>query len=166
MYKMSIRNSYSILNNTKCNRRLISGDICYKPSVNPPNLLFTLNPRCETCYNKCEPYDHTFCDQEKYHGRLCFNHYEYRRNVNIEEYNTWKSAVELHDTYVFCGFHCEKYDGDMWEIYHYISKSNLDNRNIDELGEWEYDREIWPNDRIYSYCGDNWEFCKNKYKQE
>jgi hypothetical protein len=171
-------------NNTNCNRRLTSGDICNKPSINPKNILFTvIKPRCNTCDNKCDFVDHNknMCEQDKYHldlycGRLCFNHYKQRleKNIkqynkwkspaeqlqNIKQYNKWKSAAELHKTHEYVGSHNDEYQGETCEIYHYILKSKLS--NIDDLDK--YDREIWPHDNIYYYCGNAWNYRKDEFK--
>lgn len=54
--------------------------------------------------------------------------------------------------YVYCGYHTENHtETGCDKILHYISKTTLGTRDVKSLGKWEYELEVWPSDRYYSY---------------
>jgi hypothetical protein len=63
-------------------------------------------------------------------------------------------AIDFHNIYTYCGSHWEKADDiGCQTIYHYILKDRLGNRSINELTKWDYDVEVWIDDDIWIYCG-------------
>lgn len=105
----------------------------------------------------------TMCNQEsinkkkkyweyKYVGKYCQKHTDIKHKIAF--YKAWLNAKKLHDDYVYCGYHWEKCDEDGTEdIYHYIAKSRLGDRDVDTLDNWDYDVEVWIYDSIWKFCG-------------
>lgn len=54
------------------------------------------------------------------------------------------------EVYYYLGTHVDGCDMDGPNIvYHYISKTLLNNRDIKSIDKWGYDLEIWPGDKLY-----------------
>jgi hypothetical protein len=70
----------------------------------------------------------------------------------INDNDGQQQANYIMDNYVYCGYHTENHSSSGRDkILHYISKATLGNRDIKTLSEWEYELEVWPSDRYYSY---------------
>ena len=55
------------------------------------------------------------------------------------------------ETYYYMGEHvdgCDQY-GPIY-VYHYISSTQLNGRNLNEVEIWDGDLELWPGDRLWS----------------
>lgn len=71
-------------------------------------------------------------------------------NKNMMNKNNTDTSSS-YETYYYCGEHADGYDRyGAFNVYHYISKTSLNGRDIKQLGKWDYDLEIWPGDKLWS----------------
>jgi len=64
--------------------------------------------------------------------------------------NDLNNQLEHNETYYYFGEHWEGCDYEApYIIYHYISKTHLNGRNINTVDIYDYDLEIWPCDRLW-----------------
>lgn len=117
------------------------------------------NPKYVNCINLCSFVDMNgiTCNVSSDVSSDVFCSYHTDIIYQLNQYKSWKKAVEFHKKYVYCGKHWEKADEDgTIDIYHYINRERLNIDSIDELDEldvWDYDCEVWYYDDIWSFCG-------------
>lgn len=132
--------------------RIVAGSVC-KRDVVGGSRVGMFKYRCSDCTNKCSYVDKhgTTCEDSSFNNEFCTKH----TNIvySLDTFKGWKQAKEYHKTHVYCGEHHEKSCGDIDAVYHYISKKRLGNRSVEDLGEWEYEDEVWISDSMWLYCG-------------
>lgn len=151
---------------SKCDRVLNNGNICGFPSVKTGR--HWQNPRCKECVSLCcfVDTDGNSCQDKISSNNYCTLHADV---VNqLKEYESWKVSAEFHKNNVYVGSHWETTDeyGPI-DIYHYISRERLGSKSINELEEWDYDKEIWLGDKLWPLCGPlGEEKVRNKYPED
>lgn len=72
----------------------------------------------------------------------------------INSDDPYEQAEYIMENYVYCGYHTEGHDDrGADKILHYISKAALGNRELNTIGKWDYNLEVWPSDKYYRYLG-------------
>ena len=75
----------------------------------------------------------------------------YNTNTNTND-DMHKDVI--YETYYYIGEHIDGCDMDGPKyVYHYISESYLNGRNINEIEVWDCDLELWPGDKYWIEAG-------------
>ncbi len=114
---------------------------------------------CNQCIELCTFVDanQTPCTKSTEFPGLCSHHSHLLSR--LEQWENWKSAVEFHKLNIYVGSHWEKADEDgTIDIYHYMSREKYDEiinqtPDFDFKNFWDYDYEIWINDKLWGLCG-------------
>jgi len=79
----------------------------------------------------------------------------YKKTSEImSEIKILKKAIKFHKKYIYVDSYFEECDENgPIQVYCYISKKKLGNRDVISLKPFEYDVEIGPYDDIRVYCG-------------
>lgn len=100
----------------------------------------------------CQHATNTFWIRPSYNNVYCQKHADIC--YKLRELKMMQKSKLFHNKYIYCGSHWEKCDEfGPQDIYHYISKERLGDRDIDEIDKWDYDVEIWVGDDLWAYCG-------------
>jgi hypothetical protein len=73
------------------------------------------------------------------------------RDMNNHIDHDMNNQIENDETYYYIGEHVDGCDIDGEKmVYHYISKTRLNGRNLNTIDIFDYDLEFWPGDRLWT----------------